>query len=60
MRTDLDAGDAQATGLEDDADTAGGDALAEAADDAAGNQHVLGRRTPLLLRRRRHGRRQRG
>lgn len=62
MRTDLDAGDAQAAGLEDDADAAGSDALAEAADDAAGNQHVLGRRTPLLLlrRRRRHGRGQGG
>ena len=57
-RTDLDAGDAEAAGLEDDADAAGSDALAEATDDAAGDQHVLGRRPPLL-RRRRHGRRQR-
>jgi len=52
-RTDLDAGDAEAAGLEDDADAAGGDALAEPADDAARDQHVLGGRGPRLLARRR-------
>jgi len=50
---DLDAGDAEAAGLEDDADAAGGDALAEPADDAARDQHVLGGRGPRLLARRR-------
>ena len=52
-RTDLDAGDAEAAGLEDDADAAGGDALAEPADDAARDQHVLGGRGRRLLSRRR-------
>lgn len=39
--TNFDGSDTQATGLEDDAYAAGGDAFAEAADDAAGDQHVL-------------------
>ena len=52
-RTDLDAGDAEAASLEDDADAAGGDALAEPADDAARDQHVLGGRGRRLLSRRR-------
>jgi hypothetical protein len=50
-RTDLDAGDAEAAGLEHDADAAGGDALAEPADDAARDDDVLGRhRLRLVLR----------
>lgn len=40
-RTDFDGRDAEATGLEDDADAAGGDALAEAADHTSGDQDVL-------------------
>jgi hypothetical protein len=39
--TDLDGGDAEAAGLEDDPDAAGRDALPEPADHAAGHQHVL-------------------
>lgn len=40
-RTDFDGSDAKATGLEDDADTAGGDAFAEATDNAPGDEHVF-------------------
>ena len=47
--TDFDGGDAKATGLEDDADAAGRDALAEATDHAAGDEHVL--HSPIDLNR---------
>ena len=40
-RTDLNGRNAEATRLEDDADAAGRDALAEAAHHAASDQHVL-------------------
>jgi hypothetical protein len=39
--TDLDGGDAEAAGLEDDPDAAGRHALPEPAHHAAGHQHVL-------------------
>jgi hypothetical protein len=41
VRTDFDRSDAKATGFEYDADAAGGDAFAEAADDSAGDENVL-------------------
>jgi len=40
-KTDFDRGDTKATGFENDANATGGDALAEAANDAAGDQNVL-------------------
>jgi len=41
VRIDLDGGDAEAAGLEDDPDAAGRHALPEPAHHAAGHQHVL-------------------
>jgi hypothetical protein len=65
MPTDLDGGDAEAAGLEHDADAAGRHALAEAAHHPAGHQNILhGRLLPTrtlssrflaLLRRRNRG-----
>lgn len=52
MATNLDGGDAEAAGLEHDADAAGRHALAEAAHHPSGHQHVLHGR-PLPFRRRR-------
>jgi hypothetical protein len=50
MATDLDGGDAEAAGLEHDADAAGRHALAEAAHHPAGHQHILhGRRLPARV-----------
>jgi hypothetical protein len=39
--TDFDGGDAEAAGLKNDADAAGGDSLAETANHTAGDQNVL-------------------
>jgi len=39
--TDFDGSNAEAAGFEDDADAAGGDAFAEAANDSAGDENVL-------------------
>jgi hypothetical protein len=47
MATDLDGGDAEAAGLEHDADAAGRHALAEAAHHPSGHQHVLHGRSPF-------------
>jgi hypothetical protein len=41
VRTDFNGSDAEAAGFEYDADAAGGDAFAEAADDSTGDENVL-------------------
>jgi hypothetical protein len=50
MPTDFDGGDAEAAGLEHDADAAGRHALAEAAHHPAGHQNILhGRLLPTRI-----------
>lgn len=40
-RTNFNGSDAKPAGLEDETDTAGGDAFAKAANNSSGHQHVL-------------------